>query len=74
MPLARSARFSVDYRQKYVEWMGFSFYLAFQTETGMTMYDIRFKGERIIYELGIQEALAHYVSRVCWILSSVDWC
>ncbi|KAK3712173.1 hypothetical protein LTR37_009264, partial [Vermiconidia calcicola] len=60
MPLARSARFSVDYRQKYVEWMGFSFYLAFQTETGMTMYDIRFKGERIIYELGIQEALAHY--------------
>ena len=30
----------------------------------MVLYDIRFKGERIIYELGIQEALAHYVSSI----------
>lgn len=41
--------------------MGFSFYLSFQEETGMQFHDIRFKGERILYELGIQEALAHYV-------------
>ncbi|KAK5164741.1 uncharacterized protein LTR77_009404 [Saxophila tyrrhenica] len=60
MPVAQEARYSVDYKEQYIEWMGFSFYLTFQYETGMTMYDIRFKGERIIYELGIQEALAHY--------------
>jgi primary-amine oxidase len=60
MPVAESARFSVDYRQKYVEWMGFSFYLTFLDDSGLTMYDIRFKGERILYELGIQEAMAHY--------------
>lgn len=61
MPVAKSARFSVDYRERYVEWMGFSFYMAFRYDSGMSLYDIRFKGERILYELGIQEALAHYV-------------
>jgi Cu2+-containing amine oxidase len=60
MPVAQSARFSVDYKQKYVEWMGFSFYMTFDYDTGLQLFDIRFKGERIIYELGIQEALAHY--------------
>jgi primary-amine oxidase len=27
---------------------------------GLALYDIRFKGERVIYELAMQEALAHY--------------
>lgn len=26
----------------------------------MALYDIRYKGKRVLYELGIQEALAHY--------------
>lgn len=26
----------------------------------MRLYDVKFKGERIIYELGLQEAIAHY--------------
>lgn len=26
----------------------------------MTLFDIKYKGERIIYELGLQEAIAHY--------------
>ncbi|KIR28237.1 hypothetical protein I309_02887 [Cryptococcus deuterogattii LA55] len=29
-------------------------------DTGMRLYDVKFKGERIIYELGLQEAIAHY--------------
>ncbi|KAL0263405.1 hypothetical protein SLS55_002385 [Diplodia seriata] len=41
--------------QKYVEW-------TFTRDTGLALYDIRFKGERIIYELSLQEALAHYAS------------
>jgi primary-amine oxidase len=54
------ARFAVDTEEKYVEWMGWSFYIGFSRDTGMSLHDIRYKGERIIYELGLQEALAHY--------------
>lgn len=32
----------------------------FTRDTGMRLYDIKYKGERIIYELGLQEAIAHY--------------
>ncbi|CAK5278719.1 unnamed protein product [Mycena citricolor] len=53
-------RFSVDESQRYVEWMDFSFYLTFTRDTGLRLYDIRYKGERIIYELGLEEAIAHY--------------
>ncbi|KAH8888326.1 putative membrane copper amine oxidase [Thozetella sp. PMI_491] len=54
------ARYALDAEQKYIEWMGFSFYVGFTRDTGMGLYDIRYKGERILYELGLQEALAHY--------------
>ncbi|KAK3989769.1 putative copper amine oxidase [Cladorrhinum sp. PSN332] len=53
-------RFGVDHKEQYVEWMDFSFYIGFTRDVGMTLYDIRYKGERLIYELGLQEALAHY--------------
>ncbi|WWC71351.1 uncharacterized protein I206_105306 [Kwoniella pini CBS 10737] len=53
-------RFKVDEDNKYVEWMDFTFYLTFTRDTGMRLYDIRYKGQRIIYELGLQEAIAHY--------------
>ncbi len=54
------SRFSVDPEAKYVEWMDFSFYIGFTRDTGIALYDIRYKGERVIYELALQEALAHY--------------
>ncbi|KAI6922463.1 putative membrane copper amine oxidase, partial [Hortaea werneckii] len=54
------ARYSVDHEEQYVEWMGFSFYLSFSRDTGLSLFDIRHKGQRILYELGLQEALAHY--------------
>ncbi|KAF7557226.1 hypothetical protein G7Z17_g765 [Cylindrodendrum hubeiense] len=56
----QGSRFSVDTDENYVEWMDFSFFLTFTRDTGMRLYDIRYKGERIIYELGMQEAIAHY--------------
>jgi primary-amine oxidase len=40
-----------------VDW---SFYIAFRRDTGLRLYDIKFRGERIIYELGMEEAAAHY--------------
>ncbi|KAH7305808.1 copper amine oxidase [Stachybotrys elegans] len=56
----QGARYAVDQERKYVEWMGWSFYIGFTRDTGMALYDIRLKGQRILYELGLQEALAHY--------------
>ncbi|KAI2080782.1 hypothetical protein LOZ04_004158 [Ophidiomyces ophidiicola] len=56
------ARFAVDVPEKYVEWMDFSFYIGFSRDTGMRLFDIRYRGERIIYELGLEEALSHYAS------------
>ncbi|KAF5565087.1 multidrug resistance [Fusarium phyllophilum] len=56
-------RFGVDREQNYVEWMDFSFFLSNHKETGLQLHDVRFKGERVIYEFGLQEALAHYASQ-----------
>lgn len=53
-------RFSVDLQEKYVEWMGWSFMIGFDFDTGMSLHDIRYKDQRILYELGLQEAMAHY--------------
>ena len=42
--------------------MGFSFYLGFTRDRGLDLHNIKYNGERIIYELGFQEALAHYAA------------
>lgn len=54
------SRFGLDAEQKYVEWMDFSFYIGFSRDTGISLHDIRYKGERLVYELKLQEALALY--------------
>ena len=54
------ARYSVDQKAKYVRWMDFSFYIGFTRDRGIALFDVRHKGQRILYELGLQEALAHY--------------
>ncbi|KAI0842626.1 copper amine oxidase [Hypoxylon sp. FL0890] len=53
-------RYKVDSQQKYVEYLGWSFYVAHTRSLGVMLYDIRFKGERILYELSMQEAAAQY--------------
>lgn len=40
--------------------VGFSFYISFSRTLGLMFYDIKFKGERILYELSMQEATAQY--------------
>jgi primary-amine oxidase len=57
------SRFAVDEAQKYVEWMDFSFFISFSHDTGMALHDIRYKGKRILWELGLQEAMAHYAGK-----------
>jgi primary-amine oxidase len=43
----------------YLEW---SFAFGLSSLTGMRVFDIRFKGERIVYELSVQEAMSVYGS------------
>ena len=53
-------RYMADSENQYIEYMGWSFYMSFTRTLGIMFYDIKFKGERIIYELSLQEALAQY--------------
>ncbi|KAK4231828.1 putative copper amine oxidase [Podospora fimiseda] len=53
-------RYKVDKAQNYIEYMGWSFYVSFTRILGVMFYDIKYKGERIIYELSLQEAAAQY--------------
>ncbi|KAL8381554.1 hypothetical protein RB595_005707 [Gaeumannomyces hyphopodioides] len=57
--LPGGARHEFDPEQNYVRWMDFSFYVA-TGRAGISVHDIRYKGERVVYELAMQEALSHY--------------
>ncbi|XP_063071582.1 retina-specific copper amine oxidase [Engraulis encrasicolus] len=53
-------RFSVkDNQVKYMDW---SFVFGMSSLTGMRAFDIRFKDERIAYEISVQEAMSVYGS------------
>lgn len=53
-------RYHLDRSQNYISWMGFSFYLSTAQATALSLFDIRYDSTRLIYQLGLQEALAHY--------------
>ena len=45
---------------RHVEYMGWSFCFRARTSSGIQLFDIKFKGDRIVYELSPQEAEAFY--------------
>lgn len=47
-------RYKVDVENRYVEYLGWSFYTGFTRDVGIQFFDIKFKGERVIYELSLQ--------------------
>ncbi|ORY25514.1 copper amine oxidase [Naematelia encephala] len=53
-------RYRLDEKEDYITWMGWAFYLSFERDMGVHLWDINFRGERIIYELAPQEAMAQY--------------
>ncbi|KAJ3132936.1 hypothetical protein HK100_004817 [Physocladia obscura] len=53
-------RYKVDKDQQYVEWMDYTFYIANDGPRGISLFNVEYLGERIIYEIGLQEAIAHY--------------
>jgi primary-amine oxidase len=56
-------RYSLSKKDQYVEYLGWSFYLGTSVARGIDLFDIRFQGSRIMYSLGLQEALAHYAGK-----------
>ncbi|KAI5371250.1 hypothetical protein J4E82_010063 [Alternaria postmessia] len=53
-------RFKIDAEEGYISWMDFTFYHAVSQDLGLSLFDIKYKGRRIIYELSLQEALTSY--------------
>lgn len=53
-------RFRIDEKERFISWMGFEFFISTSSDTAVSLHDIRFKGDRVIYEVGLQEALSHY--------------
>ncbi|KAF7971714.1 hypothetical protein HWV62_20073 [Athelia sp. TMB] len=53
-------RFRVDREQQYISWMGWSMYLGFERDMGLNLWDVRIRGERLLYQLQPQEAMGHY--------------
>lgn len=51
-------RYTAD--SNHVEYMGWSFDFRIRTSSGAQLFDIRFNGERIVYELSLQEMAAFY--------------
>ncbi|CAL1529259.1 unnamed protein product [Lymnaea stagnalis] len=51
-------RYSLKDRK--VEYLGWTFYFRMSALTGPSLYDIRYKGERIAYELGLAEIAVFY--------------
>jgi len=50
-------RFTITHGNK-VDWLGFSLHVGYLPHYGARFWDVRFKGERLAYEISLQEALA----------------
>ncbi|GAA5866523.1 hypothetical protein JCM8547_000655 [Rhodosporidiobolus lusitaniae] len=53
-------RFAVDQDEQYVKWGDFEFFWSFRRDTAVRLWDVKYKGEVILFEAGLTEALAHY--------------
>lgn len=53
-----SCRYTVE--GKLVKWQGWSFRVGLRSSVGMRLFDIRYKGERVAYEISLQQAMAAY--------------
>ena len=53
-------RYQIDHEQKYISWLGWTFYLATSGANGVALFDVSFQGSRILYSLELQEALSQY--------------
>jgi len=57
-------RYRVDRQRQYVSWMGWGMYLGFNRDMGLSLWDIRFRGERIIYQVYLLLSCYFYLNIV----------
>jgi hypothetical protein len=62
-------RFRVDRATQYISWLGWGLYLGFDRDMGLSLWDIRFKGERIIYEVPRLSTLIKYAVLISCLFS-----
>ncbi len=65
LPLREPEQFEPDGKRytaenNHIEYMGWSFDFRLRTTSGPQLFDIRFNGERIVYELSLQEPASFY--------------
>ena len=46
-------RYRVDRERQYISWMGWGLYLGFNRDMGLNLWDIRFRGDRLVYEVSL---------------------
>ena len=44
-------RYRVDHEKQYISWLGWGMYLGFSRDMGLNLWDIRFRGERLVYQV-----------------------
>lgn len=44
-------RFRVDRKRQYISWMGWGLYLGFNRDMGLSLWDVRMRNERIVYQV-----------------------
>ncbi|KAF4087856.1 hypothetical protein AMELA_G00076090 [Ameiurus melas] len=54
----QGTRYQVD--KNFVEYAGWSFAYRVRSSAGLQIFDLRFNGERVAYEVSLQEAIAFY--------------
>lgn len=54
----QGTRYQVD--KNFVEYAGWSFAYRVRSSAGLQIFDLRFNGERVAYEISLQEAIAFY--------------
>ena len=64
-PLREPEQFEPDGKRytaedNHIEYMGWSFDFRLRTTSGLQLFDIRFNGDRIVYELSLQEPASFY--------------
>ena len=53
-------RYRVDRERQYISWLGWGLYLGFNGDMGLNLWDIRFRGERLVYQVGSCRLFFHF--------------
>lgn len=53
-------RYRIDFNKSYVSYLGWNFFFSWKRDTGLSFWNVQFRGESVLYEMSLQEASASY--------------